>query len=424
MKLAHLEGKMKYICTYCNIYAYDEDKGDYSTNLEKGTKWDQIPETWQCPVCGMPKSYLQQVSDDAFSLIMADYAENPEKNWDLNYYRTKARKMLTSFCGVYAVCNGQPGRLCIGQKYGASIGMGGAGQGNTFGTNYNTLNQYKLKMRVIKQHHEPEVFTSIFGKELSAPVMGAPLSGVKTSMNNAIPEEKFYWGLIKGAQAFGTIGLVGNTTTSPDDLGVKTVGENKGWGIPIFKPQTQERLIQLFKLAEELDVIALGVDLEGAGSTFWKDQDKRLYRKSEKDLQELVDCTEKPVIFKGIMHPDDAVKVVDSGASACYVSNHGGRVLDGGQGMAEVLPDIAMEVGKKIPILADGAVRTGFDILKVLALGADIALIGRTLAQVCIGGGEIAVKMYLDYVKEDLRRAMILTGCNILKDANMDILTK
>jgi 4-hydroxymandelate oxidase len=415
---------MKYICTYCNIYAYDEDKGDPATNLDAGTKWDQIPETWQCPVCGMPKTYLHQVSDEAFSRIMEGYAENPEENWELNYYRTKARKMLTAFCSVNPVCNGQPGRLCIGQKYGATIGMGGAGQGNTFGRNYNSLQQYRLKMRVIKPHHEPEMSISLFGKELIAPVMGAPLSGVKTSLNNAIPEDKFYWGLITGAQVFGSIGMVGNTTTSPDDLGVKILGENKGWGIPIFKPQSQERLIQLFQLAEELDTIAMGVDLDGAGSTFWKDPDKRVYRKSEKDLQELVDCTEKPVIFKGIMNPDDAAKVLDSGASACYVSNHGGRVLDCGQGVAEVLPNIAMEVSGKISILADGAVRTGFDVLKIVALGADIALIGRPLAQVSIGGGELAVKMYLDYVKEDIRRAMILTGCDTLKDVTMDILIK
>ncbi|MEN6293778.1 MAG: alpha-hydroxy-acid oxidizing protein [Methanobacterium sp.] len=149
-----------------------------------------------------------------------------------------------------------------------------------------------------------------------------------------------------------------------------------------------------------------------------------VYRKSESDLQELVDCTEKPMIFKGIMSTEDAVKVVDSGASVCYVSNHGGRVLEGGQGVAEVLPDIAREISGKIPIMADGAVRTGFDVLKIIALGADIALIGRTLAQVAIGGGEVAVNMYFKYVKEDLRRAMILTGCDTLKDATMDILTR
>ena len=71
---------------------------------------------------------------------------------------------------------------------------------------------------------------------------------------------------------------------SPDDLGVNIVGENNGWGIPIFKPQSQERLIQLIHLAEKLNVIAVGVDLEGAGSTYWNASNKPVYRKSEKDL--------------------------------------------------------------------------------------------------------------------------------------------
>ena len=121
-------------------------------------------------------------------------------------------------------------------------------------------------------------------------------------------------------------------------------------------------------------MIAVGVDLEGAGSTYWNASNKPVYRKSEEEITDLVDSTEKPVIFKGIMSIEDAVKVLDSGAGACYISNHGGRVLDGGQGMADVLPEIANEISGKIPIMADGAVRTGFDVLKVLALGADIAL--------------------------------------------------
>jgi 4-hydroxymandelate oxidase len=343
---------------------------------------------------------------------------------DLTYYRRRARAQLAHLCGVYPVCNGDPDHLCTGQKYGAPIGLGGAGQAKTFEANYKALQQYRLKMRVIKAHREPEMSTSLFGKELTAPVMGAALSGVKNNMNDVMPEEEFYLGLLKGAQAFGTIGMVGNTSTTPDDLGVTTVGQNKGWGIPSFKPQSQDRLIKLFQLAEKLDVIAVGVDLEGAGSTSWTTPEKRVYRKSEGELQELVDCTKKPVIFKGIMSTEDAAKVVDSGASACYVSNHGGRVLDGGQGVAEVLPDIAEEISGKIPILADGTVRTGFDVLKIRALGADIALIGRSLAQVCIGGGDIAVKLYFEYVRDDLRRAMLLTGCDTLKDAKMDILDK
>lgn len=390
---------MKYICSYCNVYAYDDEKGDRDTKLEPGTLVDDFPDSWLCPVCGMPKNYLEEVRDDVFFLKMNAYSETPHETQDLNYYRSIARKMLINICGEYPVCDGQPDRICTGQKFGASIGFGGAGQGKTFEANYNSIQQYKLKMRVIKAHHEPEMSISIFGKEIAFPVMGASLSGVKSSMNDVIPEETFYRGLLKGAMAAGSMGMVGNSPNSSDYLGVNIVGENKGWGIPIFKPQSQERLIQLIQLAEELDVIAVGVDLEGAGSTFWITSKKPVYRKSEKDILELVECTEKPMIFKGVMNTEDAIKVLDSGASACYVSNHGGRVLDGSQGMAEVLPDISREISGKIPILADGAVRTGFDVLKVLALGADIALIGRPLARMSISGGEAAVKMYYQYEK-------------------------
>ena len=72
--------------------------------------------------------------------------------------------------------------------------------------------------------------------------------------------------------------------------------------------------------------------------------------------------------------------------------------------------------------MADGAVRTGFDVLKILALGANVALIGRPLARLSIAGGEEAVKMYYKYVKDDLRKAMILTGCNSLNEIKMNIL--
>ncbi len=409
------------MCMNCKVFVYDEERGDPKLNLAPGTRVEDIPDNYRCPVCGAIKCCLHQIGGSAPQKKMDE--EVPVKK-DLNYYRDGGRDLLAGFCGVYPVCNGDPDHTCTGQKYGAPIGMGGAGQAKTFEANYRALQAYRLKMRVIKAHHQPEISTSLFGKEINIPVMGAPLSGAKPSMNNAISEENLYWGLLKGAEEFGTIGAVGNTSSVPADLGVTIVGKNQGFGIPFFKPQSQDRLIKLFQLAEKLDVIAVGVDLGGAGSTYWDTSEDRVYRKSEDDLQELVDSTTKPVIFKDIMSAEDAAKVVDSGASACYVSNHGGRVLDGSLGVAEVLPDVSEEISGKIPLLADGTVRTGFDVLKILALGADIALIGRPLIQVCVGGGSEAVKMYFDYVTDDLNRAMILTGCDTLEDVDMDILDK
>jgi isopentenyl diphosphate isomerase/L-lactate dehydrogenase-like FMN-dependent dehydrogenase len=200
------------------------------------------------------------------------------------------------------------------------------------------------------------------------------------------------------------------------------IGRNGGWGIPVFKPQSQERILELFRRCGEANVLAIGVDLDGYGSTNWALRGKPLYRKSERELKELVDSTEKPVIYKGIMNVEDAGKVVDSGAKALDVSNHAGRVMDCGQGVAEVLPEIADAYRGKITIMADGAVRTGFDVLKLLALGADVALIGRPLAWMSLAGGPEAVAKYLDYVKKDLRMAMIMTSCDTLPEISRKIL--
>jgi hypothetical protein len=254
------------------------------------------------------------------------------------------------------------------------------------------------------------------------PVLATSISGTLISMNNALSEEEFQRGMIEGAKQAGTIGLSGNTVDLPDHPGIDIISRNGGWGIPVFKPQSQERLLGLFKRCDEANVLAIGLDLDGYGSTNWALRGKPLYRKSERELKELVDSTEKPVICKGVMNVEDAGKVVDSGAKAVDVSNHGGRVMDCGQGVAEVLPEIVDAFRGKITIMADGAVRTGFDVLKLLALGADVALIGRPLAWMSLAGGPDAVALYFDYVKKDLGMAMTMTCCNTLQEISRDIL--
>lgn len=124
------------------------------------------------------------------------------------------------------------------------------------------------------------------------------------------------------------------------------------------------------------------------------------------------------------MSVEDEVDAVDSGASAIYVSNNGGRVLDAGLGVADVLPDIAKEVGSRATIMADGCIRTGYDVLKVLAPGADVALIGRPLARMSIAGGGEALSLYIDYVRKELRNAMIMTGCDGISEVSGSILNR
>ncbi|MHA2005325.1 MAG: alpha-hydroxy-acid oxidizing protein [Candidatus Thorarchaeota archaeon] len=417
---------MYFICTYCNAYVYDETAGDPDSGLAPGTSVPDIHDDWRCPICKQPREYMQEITEDVFlekknRVKKRRDGPEPEKK-DLTYYRAIARNMLAGLCGVHPVCDGGRDRVCAGQKYGKPLGVGGAGQGNTFHANYLALQKYKLKQKVVKEHYEPEMKTEIFGKAIVAPVLGCSISGVKASMNDAIPEADFYRGFLRGAQKFGTIGLVGNTAAVPDHLGIDMVKENDGWGIAVFKPQSQERLLELFKLAENYDAIAIGVDLDGCGSAIWAAKGKPVYSKNPGELKELVDSTDKPVFFKGIMTVEDALAVADSGATGVYLSNHGGRVLDSGQGVVEILPEVVAELKDKLTIMVDGAIRTGFDVLKVIALGADTAHIGRPLLRMSLAGGAEAVSMYYNYVKGDLRRAMIMTGCRTLEDATPNIL--
>ena len=418
---------MKVICAFCETFAFDEEKGDLKAELPPNIRMEQISQQWRCPVCGHWKGNLKEISDEEYSEKRAKYeknypptTENPVK--DISYYRDIARRQLARVCAVNKVCDGDPDRLCQGMKYGKPIGFGGAGQGKTWAANFEALSRYKLKMRVIKEHCEPNFETAFLGNKIVMPVLVSSVSGTLISMNNALSEEEFQRGMIEGAKQAGTIGLSGNTVDAPDHPGMDIIGRNGGWGIPVFKPQSQERLLGLFKRCEEANVLAIGVDLDGYGSTNWALRGKPLYRKSEHELKELVDATEKPVVFKGVMNVEDAGKVVDSGAEALDVSNHAGRVMDCGQGVAEVLPEIADVFKGNITIMADGAVRTGFDVLKLLALGADVALIGRPMAWMSLAGGPEAVAAYLDYVKKDLRMAMVMTCCDNLQEISRKIL--
>ena len=118
----------------------------------------------------------------------------------------------------------------------------------------------------------------------------------------------------------------------------------------------------------------------------------------------------------------DALAAVDAGASAIVVSNHGGRVLDFTPGSADVLEGISSAVKGKISILADGGVRSGADVLKLLALGADAVMIGRPFCVAAVGGLKQGVELYIDRIATELEQAMVLTGTARADNVRRDIL--
>ena len=154
---------------------------------------------------------------------------------------------------------------------------------------------------------------------------------------------------------------------------------------------------------ESADPIAIAMDIDAAGLPFLKNLTPPAGSKTVDELEEIVKMMNgKPFILKGIMTVNGAKKALEAGASGIVVSNHGGRVLDGMAGTADVLPDIAAAVKGRITIFVDGGIRHGEVILKMLAFGADAVLIGRPAAVAAVGGGAEGVKLLLDTLKRQL----------------------
>ena len=130
-----------------------------------------------------------------------------------------------------------------------------------------------------------------------------------------------------------------------------------------------------------------------------------------------------PLIIKGLLDPEDAREAAALGADGIVVSNHGGRQLDGVLSTARALPPIADAVGDKLTVLADGGVRSGLDVARMLALGAKGVLLGRAWAYALAAQGEAGVTKMLQLIEAEMRVAMALTGCSTIADLNQSILT-
>jgi len=140
------------------------------------------------------------------------------------------------------------------------------------------------------------------------------------------------------------------------------------------------------------------------------------------DLQWIRDAWGGPMVIKGILDPQDARDAKAFGADGLVVSNHGGRQLDGAMSSARALPMIADAVKGDMTIFADGGIRTGLDVMRMLALGADGVLIGRAFVYALAAAGEAGVRNLLALLEKDMRTAMVLTGCRSMADIGPEIL--
>ena len=142
------------------------------------------------------------------------------------------------------------------------------------------------------------------------------------------------------------------------------------------------------------------------------------------DLDWIRQSWDGPLIIKGILDPDDAREAAAIGADGIVVSNHGGRQLDGVLSSARALPAIADAVGDRLTVLADGGVRSGLDVVRMLALGAQGVLLGRAWLYALAARGEAGVVQLLDLMAREMRVAMALTGVREIKEIDRSILAE
>lgn len=140
------------------------------------------------------------------------------------------------------------------------------------------------------------------------------------------------------------------------------------------------------------------------------------------DIAWLRSVTRLPVLLKGVLHPADARQAVDAGAAGLIVSNHGGRTLDTAPATATALPRVVQAVGGAVPVLVDGGIRRGTDVLKAMALGASAVLVGRPAVWGLANAGAAGVAHVLRLLRDELEIAMALTGCATLADASPALL--
>ncbi len=335
---------------------------------------------------------------------------------NLREVKKKAREKMKGYCRVCKVCDGV---ACAGEV----PGMGGVGTGSSFTANVEALANIKLNLRTLHDAKEPDISTNILGVKLSMPILAAPITGSEYNMGGAVPEADFIRMVISGSKKVGTVGMCGDGGNPVFyDSGLEAIKEEEGHGIAIIKPRENSVVLEMAKRAKEVGALAVGMDIDGAGLVTMALMGQPVGPKTLHELKDIISSVNLPFILKGIMTVDEAKLALEAGAAAIVVSNHGGRILDSTPGVAQVLPKIAQEMKGRITILADGGVRSGVDVLKYLALGADAVLVGRPVIIGAFGGGAEGVQLVLETMAKELKQAMILTGCKNISEVDTGIL--
>lgn len=321
---------------------------------------------------------------------------------------------------------------------------GGAGDEITLAENREAFRRWRLMPRVLEKPQAPHTRVTLLGRELAHPILLAPVAYQR------LFHDEGEIALAMGASAQDAL-MVLSSMASLLIEDVAAAGPACRWLQLYLRPERDEA-VALLRRAEAAGYEALVVTVDAPLSGLrnreqrvgfhlppgitavnltkkiqqtpqaLEEGESAVFREWQRmaigwdDIAWLVSATKLPVVVKGIAAPRDASLAVTAGAAGLIVSNHGGRVLDTVAASIDLLPAVVEAVDGRVPVLVDGGIRRGTDVLKALALGASAVLVGRPAVHGLAVAGAFGVSHVLRMLRDEFEMAMALTGCATLSD--------
>lgn len=333
----------------------------------------------------------------------------------LKEIKENAKKNLTK-CYSCDICDGRACKNLI-------PGPGSKGSGEGAYKNYIAWNKIELEMDTIVESGAIDTTYKFFGKKFDMPLFAGPIGNLKDHYSDFYTDKEYNDVLVHGCKLAGICAFTGDGINDKllEDA-VHAIKNNDGIGIPTIKPWSIEKINSKINASLNANVLSIAMDVDSIGLPFLISEDGVVNSLSKEKLSEIIKKVNIPFIVKGIMNVKTAKKAIEAGASGIVVSNHGGRVLDSTPSTCSVLKEISDYCKGKCTVLVDGGIRSGRDIFKALALGAEAVIIARPFVQMIYGAKEDGIIAYVNSLKAELKDAMLMCGARKLSDICIDMI--